>query len=220
MKAGNFNHKNFILEILKDAMLALGTTVARNVEIVLHDLEDPEASVIAVVNGNVSGREVGSPLLSGPDKDIAFLSINKNTAQSYAVEVISNYTTIAYDGRKLNSASTIYHDAKGKPIVAFCVNSDLTQLEIIRKNLFSIQPRDFTEVESKSNVIEQMKLAVDEIVAIHAESGGSIRSKKLRSKIINDIKERGLFKLKGCVGYVAELLDVSRHTIYNDLKSD
>ena len=39
----------------------LGEVVGRNTEVVLHDLADIDASVVAIVNGEVSGRTVGSP---------------------------------------------------------------------------------------------------------------------------------------------------------------
>jgi predicted transcriptional regulator YheO len=39
----------------------LGHAMGPNCEVVLHDLTDPENSIIAIANGHVSGRKIGGP---------------------------------------------------------------------------------------------------------------------------------------------------------------
>lgn len=39
----------------------LGAALGSATEVVLHDLTEPESSVVKIVNGHVSGRNVGAP---------------------------------------------------------------------------------------------------------------------------------------------------------------
>src|SRR5690606_3464091 len=71
-----------VMEILKPVVELMGKVLGPNVELVLHDLTQPSASVVAIANGHVTARGVGSPILSGPQDDVAF-----RTAISMATEV-------------------------------------------------------------------------------------------------------------------------------------
>ena len=39
------------------------------------DLERPQQSVLAIANGHISGRKVGSPILGGPEQDKGFAAV-------------------------------------------------------------------------------------------------------------------------------------------------
>lgn len=60
--------RQLTLTVLKATLQALGSVVPRNVEILLHDLDHPEHSVVAIANGQLSGRQVGSPILAAPKR--------------------------------------------------------------------------------------------------------------------------------------------------------
>ena len=40
----------------------LGQALGPTYEIVLHDLKDPDHSIVAIANGDLSGRSIGGPL--------------------------------------------------------------------------------------------------------------------------------------------------------------
>ena len=67
----NTNTDNDILESMKIIMDGLGDFLGSGCEIVLHSLENLEESVVKIVHGFHSGREVGAPIT---DLALAMLS--------------------------------------------------------------------------------------------------------------------------------------------------
>lgn len=56
MSKKNSNTKDRLINELSAVMDALSSVSGRHMEIVLHDLEHPEASVLKIVNAHISGR--------------------------------------------------------------------------------------------------------------------------------------------------------------------
>ena len=75
----------------------LGEVVGRNTEVVLHDLADIDASVVAIVNGEVSGRTIGSPAT-----DLVLRELEEDSGEQVPYRV--RYTARA-GGRTLASSS-------------------------------------------------------------------------------------------------------------------
>ena len=67
----------------------LGEVVGRNTEVVLHDLADIDASVVAIVNGEVSGRTVGSPAT-----DLVLRELEEDSGEQVPYRV--RYTCLLY----------------------------------------------------------------------------------------------------------------------------
>lgn len=87
--------------------------VGRNTEIVLHDLTKPESSVIDIVNGHLSGRSIGSSVLSGPKQDLGFKAVIKSAACVAGKDpvILPNYQTTTGDGRVFDSSTVVFRDA-------------------------------------------------------------------------------------------------------------
>ena len=86
------NERDHLITVLSASLEALRTTLPSNTEAVLHDLTQPEKSVISIVNGHISGRKIGDALLSGPDDDAGFLGL-LDASQPVPTRVFSGYTT-------------------------------------------------------------------------------------------------------------------------------
>ena len=123
-----------LITILTASLEALRTTLPLNTEAVLHDLTRPEASVINIINGHVSGRKAGDALLSGPENDTGFLGL-LDASKRVPSQVFSGYTTTTLSGTTLNSASTIYYSDDGVPLVAFCINVDMDVVLKLKRDL-------------------------------------------------------------------------------------
>ena len=106
-----------VLSIFIPIINFLGEILGENTEIVLHDISNPEHSVIAIQNGFHSGRTIGSSLT-----DFAF-QVTHNQAyktQDYLV----NYTAKAKGKNFI--ASTFYIKNNGELIGMLCLNTDTT----------------------------------------------------------------------------------------------
>ncbi|MBV4491390.1 helix-turn-helix transcriptional regulator [Pseudomonas oryzicola] len=209
--------RQLTLTVLKAAIQAMGSVAPRNLEILLHDLDHPEHSVVAIVNGHLSGRSVGSPILAAPEQDQGFKALMQATAdqQGRAPVVVPDYPT-SLRGRTLRSATAIFRDSTGQPFASLCVNTDVTGLEAAMGFLQHFQPLGGAPVVSEP---ADMELLMGEIIQASLQRSGQGRmNKQAKVEAVRLMQERGLFIVKGGVEKAASALGVTRYTIYNYLE--
>lgn len=204
-----------LLNVLMASMDALRSTLATNTEAVLHDLTKPEHSVICIVNGHVSGRKPGDALLSGPDDDSGFLGLLE-PPQYVPFRVFNNYKTTTTSGKRLNSASTIYYSEDGVPLVAFCINVDVEAVNKLKQALDSLLPLPEERTLGELNDMLPNQ-SIDEVISKFRQTGAE-NNAQFRKRVIYELREMGFFKVKGSVNHIAQVLGVSRYTIYNYLE--
>ena len=191
----------------------IANTFGKNCEVVLHDIRNPQSSVIAIANGHITGRSIGSPMT---EYGLATLRSGQFD------KPIVNYRKKTRDGRILKSSSLFIKDENGKLIGFLCINYDISELTIARNiinNLTNIiEETDFSEEdESFGNTVNEM---LSSIVNKALESVGkpvAFISKEEKVNIVQLLDEKGVFLIKGAIDYVAKVLCVSRYTIYNYL---
>lgn len=211
-----------LLGVLQGVAKALECAVNQHTEVVVHNLRQPEASIIEIVNGHVSGRHVGSAIIAGPAEDKAFdtLVASKAAAHPNEVRVVANYTSKASDGRSLRSSSVVMFDADGVPAAALCVNVDMGAIERLQRDIQGAliptvlpplpAPRAETNIED----------LIEEIIASALDTAGvpvERMSKAEKKTAVSIMHERGLFVIRGSVERVAARLGVTKFTIYNYL---
>lgn len=212
-------HRHLVLQVLKATLTTLGSVIGRNIEIVLHDLENPEHSVLAIVNGQVSGRVVGSPVLGGPQQDRGFAAVMQASAGQGGGEpvVIADYPT-HLNGRTLRSATAVFRDADGTPFASLCVNADITGLSAAQAFLDQLQPMLQPAVQSPAEPADMAVLMGQIIQDSLARHGLGKMTKQAKVEAVRVMQERGLFIVKGGVEKAAAALGVSRFTVYNYLE--
>src|SRR5262245_50007354 len=94
---------------------ALAATFGPSCEVVLHDLANPAHSVVHIVNGHVSGRQVGDPAT-----DLALRTLEQAGGAPY----LANYASVTTDGRELKSTSVMIRDRTGHTVGMLCINLD------------------------------------------------------------------------------------------------
>ncbi|WP_256592099.1 transcriptional regulator [Pseudomonas sp. CC120222-01a] len=210
--------RQLTLTVLKAALQALGSVAARNMEILLHDLDHPEHSVVAIVNGHLSGRVVGSPILAAPEQDQGFKALMQASAdqQGAAPLVLPDYPT-TLKGRTLRSATAIFRDSNGHPFASLCVNTDVTGLDAAMHFLQQLQPLGASPAEASEPA--DMAILMSEIIEDSLQRSGQGRmNKQAKVEAVRVMQERGLFMVKGGVEKAAAALGVTRYTIYNYLE--
>ncbi len=203
----------------------LGEALGENVEIALHDLTSPDQEVVAIANGQISGRSVGAKLSN--------LSIHYlETKQYLKNDYVLNYKTAGADGKLLKSATCfIKEEGKEYPVGMLCINVNISDLEYITSTLNRILGiKDTQKVEfKKDNPIAILQSPLDEMVDQYikeclAKLGipSYVLVERLKVdekiKVVKYLQEKGTFKVKGAIALVAEKLDVSEPTIYRYLK--
>ena len=201
---------------LNVALEALKATLPANTEVVLHDLTQPQSSVVGIVNGHVSGRQLGDGLLSGPEDDEGFLGLLDASQPPSSSRLFSGYTSLTHGGKPLSSASTLYYDASGKAVVAFCVNVDMEPVMRFRRELdylVSAVPAAQPVDHPVSSLPESSLTAL----LSRFQPGPTENPKAFRLRVVSELHAMGVFKIKGSVNEVAKALGVTRYTIYNYL---
>lgn len=215
-----FHERQLTLTVLKATLKALGSVVPNNLEILLHDLDHPEHSVVAIVNGHLSGREVGSPILAAPEQDQGFKALMRATVEQRGCDpvVLPDYPT-TLKGRTLRSATAIFRDSTGHPFASLCVNSDVTGLDAAMTFLQHFQPLGAACVTPSNAEPADMAVLMTEIIQdALLRSGQGRLNKQAKVEAVRVMQERGLFIVKGGVEKAAEALGVTRYTVYNYLE--
>ena len=200
----------------------LGQVLGSDYEVVFHDLTDPNHSIIAIVNGHISGRKVGAPLTN------VALSVIKDKGYENEDYRVNDYGLSA-SGRQLRS-NTLFIKHEGKLIGMLCINFDDSRYrEAAEKIMALAHPQNFIEnivLEKKpssvaADITEKYNsspegVAADAIQRELEKMGVSVERLTVaeRVKIISALEEQGIFLLKGVVKDVARGLKCSQASIY------
>lgn len=203
-----------ILKSMMPLVEGIANTFGKNCEVILHDIRNPQSSIVAIANGHVTGRTVGSPM-----SEYGLATLRKGQFD----QPIVNYRKKTKEGKLLKSTSLFVKDEKGKLIGFLCINYDISELTIA-KNIINelttiIDDADFSEdsEESYGTTVNEM---LSSIVNKTLESVGkpvAFISKEEKVNIVQMLDDKGVFLIKGAIDYVAKVLCVSRYTVYNYL---
>lgn len=209
----------------------LGSVLGPDYEVVLHDLNDADKSIIAIANGHVSGRTIGAPLTS-----VALQSIINHSYETQDYRL--NYVGVA--GTKLLRSSTFFvKDEEGRLVGMLCINFDDSRYRELSDRILKLRHPDIfvetnfayneeaaavraapspTEVSESfpNSLTELTDHLLDEELRLREENGERLshRDKLALVAILND---KGIFMMKGAVKYVADKLGCSQTTIYRYL---
>ncbi len=185
-----------------------------NYEVLLHDIKNPESSVIAIRNGHLSGRKIGDPMT-----DLAIKILND---KSYLKkEYIANY--IGKSNNKKFFSSTYFIKNEGKLIGLICINNDVAPFLNLQCSLNNILKSFETEEEREDyseNIGNPVKSLANSIIT-KTIANLSVPPERMsideKVKIVQELNESGVLMLKGAVAEVAEELKISEGTVYRYL---
>ncbi|WP_127105652.1 helix-turn-helix transcriptional regulator [Pararhodobacter zhoushanensis] len=208
-----------VLSTLKWVVNHTGALLGPDLELVLHDLSHPDSSVVAIANGRISGRGVGSAIFSGPFDDKGLKALIENGDANEACTVVADYRTRLPDGRELDSLSLMFRNQDGRAFAALCANADrsrLLQLRGLIEGLFAPIDEPAPKPDESPSVDVMVHSIIEESIASVAATTGAL-TKDERAQAVRLMNDRGLFLVRSSVEMAAERLGVTRHTIYNYL---
>ncbi|MDI6601473.1 MAG: helix-turn-helix transcriptional regulator [Thermoanaerobacteraceae bacterium] len=190
---------------------ALGKMFGKNCEVVLHDISNPQKSIVAIANGHVTGRKVG-----GPMTDYGLMVLREGK-----YEDVINYRSKSKDGKILKSSTIFIKDEKKRAIGCICINYDISEMEMLKNTLTEIcgTEADNTQVVDET-FADDVNSVLANIVSSTLDSFGrpvNYMTKEDKVNVVKILDSKGVFLIKGSVDYVAKVLCVSRYTIYNYL---
>jgi predicted transcriptional regulator YheO len=203
-----------ILKNMIPLVEGIANTFGKNCEVVLHDVRNPDNSIVTIANGHVTNRVVGGPMSEYGLADLRKGSFDQNRV---------NYLKKTKDGRILKSTSMYIKDEQDKLIGFLCINLDISEFTVMRNiiNEFTFINDEMNFVSAEGNGTEDtINDVLARIVDKVLESMGkpvAFLSKEEKVHIVQLLEGQGVFLVKGAIDYVAKVLCVSRYTIYNYL---
>jgi predicted transcriptional regulator YheO len=196
----------------------LAEVLGENCEVVLHDVNDFENSIIAIENGHISGRKVNDSLT-----DLA-LNVLKDQ-EKLESDYLTNYTGKTYDGKELKS-STYFIKEQGEVKGMLCINIDVSKYIEAREllNSFIGNNQNIEEKNNNQEFSEKFTSSIEELINSMIENSignSSIPPARMtadeKKEITNKLDDKGVFLLKNSVSKVAKKLHASEATIYRYL---
>ncbi len=175
-------------------------------EVVVHDMK---LNQIVAIFHPFSKRRVGDSSLFTKEEEMARLE-----------DCVGPYEKTNWDGRKLKSVSSVIRDEKNKSVGMLCINLDISQLEkfnalittFISSEKFSSQPAPLFEDDWQERINTYVHAY---LIEHHLTLESLARSEK--KELIKHLNEIGAFSAKNAALYIAQIIGVSRATIYNYL---
>lgn len=198
------------LQRIADAVVSL---LGKNCEACIHDLTLLENSLV-YIQGDVTHRKPGAPAT-----DLLVKMLQQNSGKP---EDRHNYRTTTSDGRSLKSTTTFVRDRRGTPFAAFCINLDTTDFYNAGQALMPFiniqennhQPSTETFTHSSGETVEAIFFHAVEEIGKHPAT----MNVDEKTQLTRQLEENGTFLLKGAVEQVAQMMGVTKFTVYNYLK--
>lgn len=207
-----------ILNSYCDMLDGLSQYLGSGYELVLHSLESLDYSVIKVLNGFHTGRQVGAPIT-----DMA-LSILKKAQMSDDPFAPSTYYTNNQKGEPMRSTTLCIKGENDRIIGMLCINFYLnTTMKDFFENLFPAANPAATETpapmetfsSNSDDLIEQLVQQTREEVM----ADSSVTASNKNKEIIKRLHHQGVYNLKDAVVQTADLLNISKNTVYMHLRN-
>ncbi|CCO25072.1 helix-turn-helix transcriptional regulator [Maridesulfovibrio hydrothermalis] len=185
---------------------AVSALLHPHAEVVIHDLE---TNKIFHITNSFSRRKAGDQsLLSSPlsrmGKDLVY----------------PPYSKAGTKGETIRSVSAVLKNQEGESKGLLCINMDVSKFEKARELIGTILGgMDSPKMESELFAYdwrEQMNLLFKEFL-MDKNIGPEAMNRTDRKEFVHLLKEKGLLQARKSVGYLADILNVTKATIYNYL---
>jgi predicted transcriptional regulator YheO len=210
------HHLKAIFERYIQLADVLGQMFSPLLEIVVHDFTDLDHSIIHIVNGHISGRQIGGAASE--------LGIRRLLKQEAIPDVLVNYANKNHQGQRLKSASMAIRDDQGNMIGAFCLNFDVSQFEHFQKFINFFISYEDNALVGPSDINDKHLSNEEEIeneIKTYLLKNGLISTQltyKDKQAIVNYLQQQGCLKKRGAISAIANSLKLTRQCIYNYLE--
>lgn len=199
-----------ILESYKIMIEGLAKYLPNSYELVLHSLENLEESVIAIYNGEHTGRKVGAPIT-----DLALNLLEQiNNGNEDSIVYFSKNSR----GEPLKSTTIAIRGDDKRTIGLVCINMYLnTPFKDILDSYVPQQLNSFTETYKQSS--DDLIKETYEMVKTDVLADDSILPSNKNKIIIERLYDKGIFQMKDAVYKIETLMNISKNTVYLHIRN-
>lgn len=203
-----------VLNSYSNFINGLGQYLGNACEIVLHSLENYEHSIINILNGEHTGRKIGAPITD--------LALNMLDKLSETEEDHITYFSTNKKGEPLKSATIAIHGEKNRIIGLLCINFYMnTPLSEVLNSLMPDQATVVKNVQTENfaDNSDELILSMFETAKDKVMKDDGITPSNRNKMIVYLLDDYGIFNIKDAVVKVAELLNISKNTVYMHLRN-
>jgi predicted transcriptional regulator YheO len=136
--------------------------------------------------------------------------------------MLANYLTRTPDGKVLKSMTVVIRNERREITGAFCLNFDLGRFLSAKAIIAEFAQGHELKFDGAEKSIQDANVVdiLRHIIRTTIDEAGlpvSEMSREDKVRIVEFLQDREVFLIKGAVDYVANMLNVSRYTIYNYL---
>jgi len=187
---------------------ALSKLLGSNVEIVIHSLA---TETVAYICNPYSKRQIGDP---------SYLS-ELDFREDDDRDVIGPHERVNWDGRVVRTISAVLRGDDGKPFALTCFNYDLSDIMAAQNAITALigAPVSTGEPDAlfKNDWHEKMNRFIVDWCRDKNKNVDAL-AKEDRLELLGEIVRTDGLRERHAASYVARVLNVSRATIYNDIK--
>ena len=206
------------IKLLTSLAKGLAAQFGPSCEVVIHDLKDKpyDHTIVAIVNGHVTGRKVGD---CGTNLGLEVLRGTNSEGDKH------NYFTQTKSGKMLRSTTTYIRNSKDEVIGTICINMDITEFMMARKTISHIIGSAGDETNGVETVDEYFTGDINELLDTMIQrsiefAGKPVARMEKADKIkgITFLDEKGALLIKKSGDRIAKFYDISKYTLYSYLE--
>jgi predicted transcriptional regulator YheO len=203
------------LELLRQMAAGIAAQFGSSCEVVVHDLsKHPDHSIVAIVNGHVSGRKIGD---GASHVVIEQLQSHDKDPKDHLC-----YLTKTPDGKILKSSSMYIRNNRGKVCAILSINYDISKLLMVESAVSELVSTNEPQQEEPEKIVNINDLLDDLIQQSVALVGKPVAmmNKDDKVKAIRFLNQNGAFLVTKSGDKVARYFGISKYTLYSyiDLK--
>ena len=198
-----------ILNSYQAVVDGIAALIGKHCEIVLHSLEDLNSSAIKIANGEITGRQVGSPIT-----DLA-LQMLKDIERSER-DFSQAYFTRAKGNTLMKSITVAIRNKDERVIGLLCINVNLDApfSQVLQSFMPNEQAREAaSDVNFASDVNELVSQTMEHVIS-DVNASSEVSNNVKNRQIVMDLYDKGIFDIKDAINQVADRLNISKHTVY------
>ncbi len=196
------------LELLKQLADGIAAQFGSKCEVVIHDVNAMDRSIVYIVNGHVSGRKVGD----GGSRVVIEQAIQADAQPRDEL----CYLTRTPDGKILKSSSIYIRNNRGVVTGVFSINYDVTHLIMLRSavdealDMGGSRQREPERIINVNDVLDEL---IEQSVALVGKPV-AMMNKEDKIKAIQFLNQSGAFLVTKSGDKVAKYFGISKYTLY------
>ena len=213
VKKNNQSKNREILEHYIKAGEIIADMFAPYLEVIIHDLQTPEHSIIAIFNNHITGRKIGDGT-----SDIGYKKLTDELPDK-----IVNYNNQSPSGAELKSSSLTIRNRDDEIIGSMGFNFDLSSF---------VNIKEFFEIFTKTIVLDdlpdreqffiwsvkdEIQQALNKYITSYDLHGKAL-NRKDKLNVVAYMKKEGHINKKGAISILSDMLAITRPTLYKYIK--